>query len=141
MVRKFQKSDLELVMEIWLSGNEDAHPFISKEYWKSNFESVQEQLLEAEVYVFEADEVIKGFIGMQGNYIAGIFVKREFRRAGIGRQLLNYVKAGHSDLTLHVYQKNKAVVEFYRREGFCIISEEIESDTKEVTETMSWRQA
>ena len=104
MVRKFQKSDLELVMEIWLSGNEDAHPFISKEYWKSNFESVQEQLLEAEVYVFEADEVIKGFIGMQGNYIAGIFVKREFRRAGIGRQLLNYVKAGHSDLTVHVYQ-------------------------------------
>ncbi|MBS5480788.1 MAG: GNAT family N-acetyltransferase, partial [Clostridiales bacterium] len=79
MVRKFQKSDLELVMEIWLSGNEDAHPFISKEYWKSNFESVQEQLLEAEVYVFEADEVIKGFIGMQGNYIAGIFVGKACR--------------------------------------------------------------
>ena len=141
MIRKFDEKDLHAVMELWLESNIEAHDFIDSRYWKENYSKVEEMLPQAEIYVYEEAKKIAGFIGLTGDYIAGIFVKREFRRAGIGRQLLNYVKAGHSDLTLHVYQKNKAAVEFYRREGFCIISEEIESDTKEVTETMSWRQA
>lgn len=30
MIREFQTADTEQVMQIWLNGNEDAHPFISK---------------------------------------------------------------------------------------------------------------
>lgn len=54
-IRNFKKSDTERVMEIWLAGNEDAHPFIPKEYWRSNFSMVEEQLLEAEIFVCEKD--------------------------------------------------------------------------------------
>lgn len=32
MIREFQTADTEQVMQIWLNGNEDAHPFISKKY-------------------------------------------------------------------------------------------------------------
>lgn len=32
MIRKLQKADTERVMEIWLNGNADAHPFIPKDY-------------------------------------------------------------------------------------------------------------
>jgi len=46
MIREFQTADTEQVMQIWLNGNEDAHPFISKKYWCSNFSMVQEQLLQ-----------------------------------------------------------------------------------------------
>ncbi len=37
MIRRFQKLDAKQVMQIWLSGNEDAHCFIAKDYWHSNF--------------------------------------------------------------------------------------------------------
>lgn len=37
MIRRFQKLDAKQVMQIWLSGNEDAHSFIAKDYWHSNF--------------------------------------------------------------------------------------------------------
>ena len=30
MIQEFQTADTEQVMQIWLNGNEDAHPFISK---------------------------------------------------------------------------------------------------------------
>ena len=40
MIREFQTADTEQVMQIWLNGTEDAHPFISKEYWCSNFSMV-----------------------------------------------------------------------------------------------------
>lgn len=138
MIRKFQKADIEQVMKIWLHGNMDAHPFISAEYWKSNFEVVQQQILQAEIYVYEAGRSIQGFIGIQGDYIAGIFVKQECRCAGIGRQLLDLVKTNHSALTLNVYRKNRRAMEFYTREGFAIVSEDIVPDMGETDVTMRW---
>lgn len=33
MIREFQISDTQLVMQLWLAGNEDAHSFVAKEYW------------------------------------------------------------------------------------------------------------
>lgn len=84
------------------------------------------------------DGEICGFIGVQEDYIAGIFVKRDSRCAGIGKQLLDHVKENHSALTLNVYRKNRRAVEFYLREGFSVISEDIEPDSGEADKTMRW---
>lgn len=138
MIRKFQRADMEQVMRIWLCGNMDAHPFIPKEYWESHFDMVQEQLLQAEVYVYEDETVIQGFIGIQEDHIAGIFVKRECRCAGIGKELLDFVKTNHSALTLNVYRRNCRAIEFYKREGFGVISEALDPDTSETDAVMGW---
>lgn len=139
MIRKFQKSDIEQVMQIWLSGNEDAHNFISKEYWLSNFSMVREQILQAKIFVYDIDGEIKGFIGIVEDYIAGIFVDSRCRSVGIGKQLLDYVKQTHSTLSLSVYQKNKRAVAFYAREGFTILSKKLDESTGEVEYTMIWK--
>ena len=138
MIREFQTSDIEQVMRSWLIGNEDAHPFIPKEYWRSHYNEVQEAILQAKVFVYAADKKIHGFIGIIDGYIAGIFVDKSYRSCGIGKQLLEYVKQSHSVLSLGVYQKNTRAVDFYRREGFVIVSEQIDEDTGEVDLTMSW---
>ena len=36
-IRAFQIADLEQVMQIWLDGNREAHPFIPDSYWEENF--------------------------------------------------------------------------------------------------------
>ena len=33
MIRKYQKSDLDALMQIWLEGNLDAQDFIDPSYW------------------------------------------------------------------------------------------------------------
>lgn len=139
MIREFHESDTMEVMEIWLAGNKDAHPFIPKEYWISNQEAVQKQLLQAEVYVYETEGIIHGFIGIQKDHIAGIFVKGEYRCAGIGKHLLDYVKEKHPFLTLNVYQKNRRAVKFYKRERFSVISKDKDADSGEADETMRWQ--
>lgn len=63
MIRKSTVNDIDMIMDIWLSTNINAHSFISDEYWKNQFEEVRTAILEAEVYVFE-DGVIKGFVGI-----------------------------------------------------------------------------
>ena len=74
MIRLFEFRDLDRIMEIWLEGNLKAHAFIKEEYWRQNFETVRSVLPNAEVYVFEEDEEVQGFIGKDADYIAGLFV-------------------------------------------------------------------
>lgn len=139
MIREFQMSDTEQVMKLWLFGNEDAHSFVSEEYWRSHFDEVQEALLQAKVFVYDIDGKSQGFIGMMNEYIAGIFVDKSYRSTGIGTQLLTYVKQKYDTLSLSVYQQNSRAVAFYHREGFSILSEGIDEDTGEKEYTMLWK--
>lgn len=86
MIREMKPSDIEQIMGLWLEGNIETHRFISAEYWKSNAPLVREQLLDAEVYVYEENGIIQGFAGIQGNYLAGIFIKKSVRSTGIGKR-------------------------------------------------------
>ncbi|MDY4800994.1 MAG: hypothetical protein SO183_05075 [Fusobacterium mortiferum] len=78
MIREFKIKDLERVMEIWLESNIDAHSFIDKKYWEDNYEMVKEILPSAEIYLYEENKNILGFVGLMENYIAGIFVEKNF---------------------------------------------------------------
>lgn len=138
MIREFQISDTQIVMQLWLAGNEDAHSFIAKEYWKANFEEVEKQLLKADIFVYDLNGEIKGFIGLMDEYIAGIFVDKAYRSQGIGRQLLEYVKQLHSTLSLNVYQKNERALRFYRENRFTIVSKQNDEHTGEIEFTMIW---
>ena len=69
MIRKLLNGDIDRVADIWLKTNLKAHYFISNQYWKSNYELVKEMLSQSEVYVFEADKMIQGFVGLNDKYM------------------------------------------------------------------------
>lgn len=141
MIRRMGEGDLEAVAAIWLDANREAHDFIPASYWLGHFEEVRTALAQAEVWVFEAEAQteISGFIGLQEDYIAGIFVRREARSGGVGRQLLDHVKAGRRQLRLQVYRKNSRATGFYRREGFRVLEEGVDPGTGEAELLMEWR--
>ena len=140
MIRSFKESDLTAVMQIWLAVNSKAHNFIPEEYWTDNYPMVEKMLPEAEIYVYEDDDMneIAGFIGLTDHYIAGLFVREVAQSHGIGKRLLNYVKEIKSDMSLSVYQKNTRAVSFYQREGFVVQSENIDDATGEKEFIMVW---
>ena len=79
MIRKMQNPDINRVADIWLKTNLKAHYFIPEQYWKSNYELVKDMMSQSEVYVFEADQMIQGFVGLNNEYIEGAisFYQRE----------------------------------------------------------------
>ena len=117
MIRRMGKGDLDAVAAIWLDANREAHDFIPAAYWLGHFAEGRTALARAEVWVFETEAraEISGFIGLLGDYIAGIFVRREARSGGVGRQLLDHVKTSRGQLRLQVYRKNLRAAAFYRR--------------------------
>ena len=138
MIRKLRKADINRVADIWLKTNLKAHSFISEQYWISNYEFVKEMLPQAEVYVYEDDKMIQGFIGINDEYIEGIFVSDEMQSRGIGKMLLDYIKDKKDRLQLKVYQKNVRAMSFYQREGFTIQSEGMDEFTREKEYVMNW---
>lgn len=138
MIRKLRKTDINRVADIWLKTNLKAHYFIPEQYWTNNYEVVKEMLLQADVYVYEDDKIIQGFIGINDEYIEGIFVSDEMQSCGIGKMLLDYIKDKKDRLQLKVYQKNVRAMSFYQREGFTIQSEEMDEFTREKEYVMNW---
>ena len=125
MIRILKPSDIDAVMNIWLSSNIQAHSFIPREYWMKYFGQ-------------EDNGSVQGFIGLTKNYIEGIFVEESMRGKGIGTQLLNLAKQLCSSLTLQVYEKNQSALRFYFKEGFQIKKKQMDSETGQMDFTMEW---
>lgn len=139
MVRKFNSQDIDEVMNIWLETNIKAHSFIDKMYFENYYEEVKNQILKAQVYVYEKNKKILGFVGSVDGYIAGIFVKDNVQNNGIGKLLLNECKKKYNKLTLNVYEKNEKAVKFYTREDFKVVNRKVEDETNEIELTMEWK--
>lgn len=174
MIRQFVPEDLDEVMQIWLKTNQEAHNFISPDYWSSHYDMVKEMLPQAEIYVYEknagtageghegdaadicesdtcgADTCesdtcgadirrLAGFIGLTGDYIAGIFVEAEEQSRGVGKQLLVRAKQDRKRLTLQAYEKNERAVHFYQREGFRVVYRDVDEGTGEAEYVMEWK--
>lgn len=139
MIKEFKIDQLDEVMKIWIETNIDAHNFIPKEYWINNYELVKQILPTADNYVFQENNIIKGFIGIiEQSYIAGLFVKKEYQGEGIGYKLIEYSKSKYEHLTLDVFVKNEKALNFYYKNSFEVVDKKINEETKEFEYTMAF---
>lgn len=141
MIRQYNEGDIDTIIQIWLDTNIQAHHFISSDYWRANYDMVREMLPNAEIYVYEDDctKQMDGFIGLNDDYIEGIFVKETAQSHGIGKQLLDYVKGFKQRLRLDVYLKNERAISFYQREFFTIKTKTVDDTTGEKEYSMVWK--
>ena len=137
MIRKANDKDLARIAEIQVFNYRlYFYPiFQSDEYY---FDELQVPTLMKEyesqldsLYVYD-DGVIKGFIKIEGTYIARLFVEPVLQNASIGSKLLEYaVKEHHAD-HLWALEKNVKAIRFYNRHGFFATGEKkLEEDTTE----------
>ena len=141
MIRKFIISDLDQIISIWLNCNLKAHSFIPADFWKNHINLMREALPQAEVFIYQKETKIIAFIGLEDDYIAGLFVKDGYQAQGIGKKLLSRVKQDHDKLTLSVYAKNKKALNVYLKENFKILEKKIDTDTGEEEILMFWEKA
>ena len=141
VVRSCCADDLDAVTLIWLTGNLDAHSFISADYWRAAVPFVRKALTQSEVYVCAdaRSREILGFVGMSGEFLEGIFTRAEYRSQGVGRALLDCVKETRTKIVLKVYQQNEKALRFYLREGFERSAEGIDVATGAAEATLVWR--
>ena len=126
MIRELRKADIKQGAERWLETKRKAHEVSPAQDGKRE--------------IYEDNQKIQGFIGLNGEYIEGIFVSETMQSQSIGKILLNYVKNTRSKLILNVYQKNTPAISFYQREGFEIQYSGLDEATGEKDYGMVWQQ-
>jgi putative acetyltransferase len=139
IIRNFYNMDLKRVMKIWYDGNLEAHDFIDVAYWDRNFGYVSRRLPRCEVYVYEIDGFVAGFIGVDEGYIEGLFVDKDYRGCGIGTKLLRYVMELYDFIELDVFENNYGAVCFYEKRNFHKLEEQVNEDLGELEYRMFYR--
>ncbi len=79
------------------------------------------------LYVYD-DGVVKGFIKIEGTYIARLFVESVLQNAAIGSRLLEYAVREHGADHLWALEKNTKAIRFYERHGFIATGEKKPED-------------
>ena len=69
------------------------------------------------------DGVVKGFIKVEGTYIARLFVEPVLQNGAIGSHLLEYAIKEHNADHLWALEKNVKAIRFYERHGFVATGE------------------
>ena len=83
MIRSFRPDDLPSLMDLWLSGNLEAHAFIPPDHWHRHTALVARLLPQAELSIYETGGHIAGFAGMTGHHLSGLFVRSTCRSTGM----------------------------------------------------------
>ena len=128
IIRKADRNDLSRIAEIQVFNYRlYFYPiFKSDEYY---FDELRVPSLMREyesgldsLYVYD-DGVVKGFIKVEGTYIARLFVEPVLQNASIGSRLLEYAIQEHNADHLWALEKNEKAIRFYKRHGFIATGE------------------
>ncbi len=65
MIRKYQDTDLDSILEIWYESTRIAHPFLTAAFLEKEKTNVREVYLpNTETWVFEQEQAVAGFISI-----------------------------------------------------------------------------
>jgi len=137
---KNDTKEIQQIADIWLKISIKVHRFVSpnpNEFWRKKRCLFQQELSNAEGYVYKNNEEIKGFVTFRNDndciYIYELFALKN--KEGIGSNLIEKVKElGKSKpIVLDVYSLNISAILWYIKKGFVIneIRECIDDDLKD----------
>ena len=139
MIRTFESSDMNDVLNIWLEASIRAHGFVGKEFWESRVDDMRETYVpDSDTYVYSENGTVKGFFSLHADSLAAMFVSPDAQGKGIGQQLMNKAKSLRRKLNLTVYLENEKSILFYRKCGFKPIEERVDEHTGHIEILMEY---
>jgi len=130
MIRKYNASDLDALLEAWEAATKLAHPFLSETFLESERDNIPNLYLpNADTWVWETEGRVVGFIALLGNEIGGLFLAPKFHGQGIGRAMVDHARQLKGRLEVEVFQANTIGRTFYDKYGFQQISQSIHEAT------------
>lgn len=122
--------DLEELTNVWRDAVEATHHFLPlKTIERLELLVRDEYLPSLRLQVAERRGCISGFIGMEKNQVAMLFVADEARSTGIGSTLLAWAQNQSVRLSLDVNEQNPRAAVFYIKRGFAVVGRS-ETDTR-----------
>lgn len=124
MIRQAKSCDADAILDVWLLASLQAHDFIPAAFWWQQQEAMRARYLPAaDIWLWERQGEVQGFVALVDNYLAALFVRPDCQQQGIGKALLDLAKRQRRHLRVNVYCENDIAVNFYLKQGFTVIAE------------------
>lgn len=131
-----------MAVDIWLRASIEAHNFIEPEFWKTGADAMRDEYLpSSENWAMEHEGDVAGFLSLEGNMLAALFVAPELQGQGFGTALIDKAKSLNERLIVSVYEENERAVAFYQSHGFTCLDKRKDLHTKHVEWVMEWERA
>ncbi|KAF1031489.1 MAG: putative N-acetyltransferase YjaB [Pseudomonas sp.] len=120
-IRKRVATDDAVLGALWERSVRATHDFLAEDDIQRLLPLVRDTYLPLpalEVWVYEDETCVKGYIATGGHNVEMLFIDPACRGQGIGRQLLDHVRPRHTTLTVDVNEQNPQAVGFYLHYGF-----------------------
>ena len=138
-IRPLQEADLDTVVDLWLKSSIKAHSFIEASFWEGQVNAMREVYIpSADTWVADYEGMLVGFVSLNEEILAALFVHPFFQGNGIGKQLLQFAMEQSDSLVLSVYKENKRAMDFYRKQGFEAVQEQVDKHTGMPEVIMVW---
>ena len=126
MIREFNPQDTIATAAIWHRSGLDEYtylPAFQRLDDKKALEIFKAVIVKnCDIWVYEAESKVRGFIAMKGSYIDRLYVDPIAQKSGIGTAfLLHAKKICPSGLQLCTHQQNHRARKFYEKFGFVAV--------------------
>lgn len=119
MIRSYRPADLPALLDTWYQASRLAHPFLSEDFLEGERRAIEDVYMSlAETWIYEVDGQLRGFIARVGREVGALFVHPDHHRQGIGRSLMDHLRAEHDELKVEVFEANHLGRAFYDAYGF-----------------------
>jgi len=120
-IRPARSADAEAIADVHLDSRREAMPWLpmlhSREDTIAYFAG--HVLLHEEVLVAEVNQLVVGFIALEGDHLDHLYIAPAYQGRGIGDTLLAMAKEVRPDgLMLWTFQRNARARQFYEARGF-----------------------
>ncbi|MCW3098798.1 MAG: Acetyltransferase [Chthonomonadaceae bacterium] len=140
MIRPYQISDTESIIEVWHAAAVIAHDFVPDAFWQTERDALRNTYLDvAETCVYVTDDRVVGFLSLLGDEIGGLFILPAYQGQGIGTRLVQHARTIRGDLFLRVFKRNVRAIHFYESCGFVAAEENLHEPTSCILLTMRSR--
>lgn len=131
MIIKIKETDYPILLDIWESAVLNTHDFLKQEDFLFYKENLPTYFQYVTLYGLEKNSRLVGFIGVAENNIEMLFVHNDYRKEGIGRELIMYAIKNLQAYKVDVNEQNVQAVGFYQHMGFFVVKRsELDSEGK-----------
>ncbi len=141
-IKPMNKADTYDVMDLWLRTTMHSNPFVEQNFWKTYYDFVKEKYINGKdaFICTDNDKVIAVACVSSDNMITGLFVDPDYQNAGLGTEMINFLKSEYPLLHVEIYARNRKALAFAGKTGFIIDGAIRHEYNNEVMYTMLWNE-
>jgi putative acetyltransferase len=129
---------MEQALRVFRAACVPSHQFLKPEFIEKSEQRMRERsLLQFDTEVVD-DGGIRAFLCRNNSYIEALFVDPPYQRRGIGKRLLDHLKAHSKVIHLSVFAQNPRAIKFYQREEFWAVKVDEHRETGETVVLLKW---